>query len=153
MKNFYILVLVIVFIIVSHVTKAQQPINVHSGKPALFAAVLNNLDCPVTTLETLFTKTPGQQISFSSGSSFVFTGTVRSNVVKSPQLTTMIIASTNYSGAVLSVSYVNDGINPPKYVGRILSMAHSDVLELNPNGSNYQWVKKPIDEVIPSCHQ
>lgn len=150
MKNLYVLLLLITFIVLSHAVKAQ---STTTTKPALFAAYPQELSCTEAQLADLFNKPVNAVTQLNTGNGFVFTGTVKSSVQKYDNLKTVIIESTNFPGAVFSISLLSDQYTSEHYVGRIISMNHSDLFELQFENNQYKLVKKQFKNVIPACPQ
>jgi hypothetical protein len=149
MKNFYVLVLVIVCIVISHASKAQTA----TAKPAQFATYPEQLACTEAQLQALFSANAEASIVLSLPGNFIFKGVVQSNEQLYGGQQTVIIRSTNFPGSVFSLSKTADASNNIRYVGRILSFQHSDLYELQAGNSGYTLQKKPFNNVIQTCHQ
>jgi hypothetical protein len=149
MKNFYVLMLVIVFIVITHASRAQTA----TAKPAQFSAYPENITCTEAQLQGLFNAGTQAAITLTLPGNFIFKGVVQSNEQPYSNLQTVIIRSTNFPGSVFSVSKRTDAGNTYQYVGRILSFQHSDLYELALENGVYALQKKKFSNIIQTCPQ
>ena len=124
------------------------PINEpNEKKPLLFDAVPSNMDVQTDKVFDLFSATPGQAVTLDLPS-FRFEGVVMSVVTKYENtIQTVIVRSTNYEGARLTISKINgpDGVY---YKGRIMSQQHGDLLELKQVNSSLSFVKGRYNTLV-----
>ena len=134
MKNLRILgccISISLFCLTASAQQDRVPVNEpNEKKPLLFNDLPSSIDVQTDRISSLFTAEPGQAITLDLPS-FHFEGLVMSVVTKYENtIQTIIIRSTNYDGARLTLSRINspEGI---RYTGRIISMQHGDL---------YEWV-------------
>lgn len=152
MKNLRILGCCISISLFSLSVSAQQenkaPVNEpNEKKPLLFSDLPSNIDVQTDRLSSLFAAEPGQAVTLDLPS-FRFEGLVMSVVTKYENtIQTIIVRSTNYDGARLTLSRINgpEGIN---YTGRIISMQHGDLYELKQVKSNLALVKSKFNTLV-----
>lgn len=145
MKNLYLVAFVL--LCMCHAATAQTP----APKPAQFSAFADRLNCTEAQLSALLDKPENTVISFILPGGFEFRGIVQSSVQKYANLKTSIIRSTNFPGAVFSLSKRSDNVSGEQYVGRIMSFQHSDVYELQFANGQYNFEKKKFDDLVHSC--
>lgn len=149
MKNFYVLLMVIVFIIISHAANAQQA----AAKPAQFAAYPESISLSETQLSSLFTQPVNAAITLNLAGGFTFKGVVQSVDQPFAYQQSLIIRSTNFPGSVFSLSKITEATTGARYVGRILSFQHSDLFELQYENGACMLRKRQFDHVIQTCPQ
>lgn len=64
------------------------------------------------------------------------------------QLRTITIQSTNFNGAMLTLSSVTNTDGTVSFVGRIFSYQHGDAFELQEKNNQYFWIKKNLREMM-----
>ena len=151
MKNLRILGCCISISLFCFSASAQEnriPINEpNEKKPLLFSELPSNIAVQPDRISSLFSAEPGQAITLDLPS-FHFEGLVMSVVTKYENtIQTIIIRSTNYDGARLTLSKINgpDGIS---YTGRIMSMQHGDVYELKQVNNSLALVKGRFNTLV-----
>lgn len=145
MKNLYIIVFAL--LCMAKGVSAQTP----APKPPQFAAYADRLSCTEAQLATLLGKPANTVIAFTLPGGFEFRGIVQSSEQKYANLKTSIIRSTNFPGAVFSLSKRSDEISGEQYVGRIMSFEHNDVYELQYQDGQYSFEKKKFDNLVHTC--
>jgi hypothetical protein len=121
------------------------------NKPKQFAAFPQEISISSDIINAMFNTSVGAGVEFSFGSSnpLRFAGEVISTVSKyENSVRSVIIRSSNFTGARLIITKIvneNGGIS---YTGRILSKEHGDVYELKQLNDSYVWVKKNYHEAI-----
>jgi hypothetical protein len=131
--------------------KQSIPLNEPDlNKPLLFAAVPEKVMVNETTLARLFNNEYGSMVSIPFASGFTYQGQVVSNsLVADARITSVVIRSTNFEGSNLTISTVIDPVNGTvNYVGRIISLKHGDLLELQQVNGQYMFVKKKFYDLI-----
>jgi len=146
MKNLYI-TCVFALLCIANTVSAQTP----AAKPAQFAAYATRLSCTEAQLAALLNKPENTVVAFTLPGGFEFRGIVQSSEQKYTNLKTSIIRSTNFPGAVFSLSKRSDEISGEQYVGRIMSFQHSDVFELQYENGQYVFEKKKFDNLVHTC--
>ena len=123
-------------------------------KPKQFNAFPATINCSESELSKIFNAAPGQPISLSFSDNFIFSGSVKNNVVKYNNLQTAVIVSPDYSNTIFSVSKITNGDGSISYIGRIINKNYFDGFELKQNtAGNYQLIKMETDRVIQDCSQ
>ena len=121
-------------------------------KPKQFSNFPEIINCNEQELAKVFTASPGQDISLTFSNNFIFTGSVKSNLIKYANLQSAVIVSPDYSNTVFGVSKITNRDGTISYVGRIINKNYFDGFELKKNASgNYQLKKIETDRVIPDC--
>jgi hypothetical protein len=142
----YALLLLFAFTTVAGFSQINNP------KPEQFGNFPKIIDCQVSELSKIFQATAGEPISLSFSGNFIFSGTVKSNLVKYANLQSAVVVSPDYSNTVFSVSKITNEDGSNAYVGRIINTDFFDGFELKKNASgNYQLVKIETEKVIPDC--
>jgi hypothetical protein len=108
----------------------------------LFKAVPDSVICDEEEISKIFELASGSTITINFSENFRLKGTVKSSVQKYTSLKSVIIESSNYQGAILSVSMKADDEESVLYSGRILSSKHDDGLELRLNDEGIYYLKK-----------
>ena len=113
-----------------HTIPINQP---NLNKPKLFQALPDNVPVSIDNLATLLKTPMGSTvgINLSDKVTFLFEGKVTSAVSKyNNTLQSVVINSTNYLGAQLTLSGISNRDGSISYTGRIVSFAHGDLFEL-----------------------
>ena len=125
-----------------------------NGKPKQFSNYPDVIDCSQSVLSSIFTATPGQNISLSFSNNFTFSGSVTSNIVKYSNLQTAVVVSPDYFNTIFSVSKITNPDNSISYLGRIINKNYFDGYELKRNAAgDYQLIKMETVRVIQDCRQ
>ena len=151
MKSLQLLVSSMLFIFCCYSASAQvNRVNEPDlNKPKLFqnqpADILINAD----QLTDLLNYQLGQSVSINLSPGFLFEGQVISTASKyANKIQSVVIASSNYNGARLTISRL---MNPGKgitYTGRIISFQHDDLFELVNRENKYYFVKKKFYDLV-----
>lgn len=119
------------------------------NKPLLFQQLPNRLDCKIADLQNLLQYEVGQEVNINLADNFNFRGIVTSTAVRdNGKITSVVIRSSNYNGAVLSFSKVIPENEVPYFTGRILSMQHGDSYEIVLENGIYVLNKKGFYDMI-----
>lgn len=122
------------------------------AKPKQFNSFPNTINCSEDELSKVFDASPGQDISLAFSDNFIFSGSVKSNLVKYSNLQTAIVVSPYYSNTILSISKITNPDGRTSYSGRIINKNYFDGFKLKRNASgNYQLIKMETDQVMPDC--
>jgi len=123
------------------------------NKPALFNGLPDQIRVDISELQHLFSQPAetGKEISvsFTDKTIPVFSGKVISVASKYENtIRTLIIRSSNFSGATLTLSssILPDGT--VRYTGRIISFQHGDLYELQQQNDQYFLIKKKYNDLI-----
>ena len=123
-------------------------------KPKQFNAFPATINCSESELSKIFNTAPGQPISLAFSDNFIFSGSVKNNIVKYSNLQTAVIVSPDYSNTIFSVSKTTNSNGSISYIGRIINKNYFDGFELKQNaGGTYQLIKMETDRVIQDCTQ
>ena len=156
MKNLRTSVLCVCVTLYSLCSSAQTPgvIPVNEpdyNKPKLFQGMPDNISVSTVNLNSLFNTQVGftVNVNLSDVSSFQFQGEVVSAVSKySNSIQSVIIRSTNYNGAKLTITKVTDENGAAVFRGRILSLQHGDLYELQYADGRYALVKRNLHDLV-----
>lgn len=151
MKNLRTALLCACISLYSLVVSAQPaviPINEpDQHKPKLFSTLPENIAIDPENLAGILQSDRGSQVTLQLGEAMLFKGQVVSVARQDQNLTSIVIRSTNFPGARFTFSrIVNEG--KTVYAGRIMSMEHGDVYELQQKEGIYTLVKKNFYDLI-----
>jgi hypothetical protein len=154
MINLKLMGLGLSFIVLSASAQSTAPLNEPDlTKPFLFAAFPEKIAVSANELNILFGNTTAMgkevniQLSDDKLSSFdgkiVSTATKNENTVRS-----LVIRSSNFNGATLTLSSSTNTDGTVSYTGRIISFKHSDAYILQKQGDEYFFVKKKLTDLV-----
>lgn len=119
------------------------------NKPLLFEQSSQRSSCRVNDLQNILKYTTGQQVSFNLSDNFIFSGVVTSTANKEDgRIISVVIRSTNYDGATLSLSKVRKEDGSSYYTGRIISFRHGDGFEIIEENGQYVLIKKGFYDMV-----
>jgi hypothetical protein len=130
---------------------ASYPLNEPNlNKPRLFNNQPDEVNVTANMLASLLPKKVGSTVSIELAGSFKFEGHVVSAVTETgSRLSSVVIRSTNFSGGSLTVSEFKDpATGIISYSGRIISMHHGDLYELQFVNGQYSFKKKNFYDLI-----
>lgn len=111
--------------------------------PGQIPVSINNFNAAASGRKT---KDAAVQLVAGKKMPIAFNGTVVSTTSKyDGAIETTIIRLTEYEGATLTLSTLTDKDGNKTYTGRIISMKHGDVYELQKINDEYQFVKKDFN--------
>jgi hypothetical protein len=116
--------------------------DVRSQSSRLFGSIPDSMQLSEKEISQLFTLNAGSPISIKVSDQFQLKGILKSSIQKYDNLKSLIIESTNYKGAILSLSRRTEDDNSIVYLGRILSSNHDDGFELRINESGQYYLRK-----------
>lgn len=126
----------------------------NSSKPKQFSNFPEKINCSEQELASVFNAAPGQAISLTFSDNFIFSGTVKSNLVKYSNLQSAVVVSPDYFNTIFSVSKITNDDGSISYIGRIINQNYFDGFELKKNITGvYQLTKIETDRVIQDCSQ
>ena len=119
-------------------------------KPKLFQSLPENISVNAANLNNLLNTPVGHSVSInlSDNSQFQFEGEVVSASSQENNIQTIVIRSTNYNGARLTLSKITNADGTILYSGRILSFQHGDLLELKNQAGHYILVKRKFNDLV-----
>lgn len=122
---------------------AQIAVNQHPvEKPALFHDLPEKFSCSLTALQNLFTSVANGRLTISLSNQLQLNGTVLEKVAVSNQQLSINIRCSNFQNALLNISRLTLENGAYKYVGRMISPAHGDVLLLWEDNGQYYFIKQ-----------
>lgn len=129
------------------------PVNEpNRNKPKLFQALPDNIPASMTNLTSLFNSQVGDAVNLnlSETGNFQFEGYIVSAVSKyNTTIQSVVVRSSNYPGASLSVTMTNDpGGSLSSYTARIISKQHGDLFELKNINNQFVLVKRNFYDLI-----
>jgi hypothetical protein len=132
-------------------TQALRSSDPNSTKPKLFQSLPENISVSADNLNNLVNTPVGNSVSInlSDNSQFQFEGQVISSSTKeNNNIQTVVIRSTNYNGARLTLSKITNADGTITYSGRILSFQHGDLLELKNQNGHFILVKRKFNDLV-----
>ena len=120
-------------------------------KPKLFQNLPAKISINPVNLDNLLNIPVGRtvNVNLSDNSRFQFEGqVVSSSNGEENNIQTVIIQSTNFNGARLTLSKINNPDGTISYSGRILSFQHGDLLEIKNQDGHYVLIKRKLNEII-----
>jgi hypothetical protein len=155
MKNFRTSVLCVCIILYSLCSTAQNQQLRSSDpnyiRPKLFQSLPDNISVSIDNLNNLLNTPVGQtvNIDLSDKSQFPFEGVVISASSKEENnIQSVVIRSTNYNGARLTLSKISDDNGTISYSGRILSFQHEDLFELKNQDGHFTLIKRKFNDLV-----
>lgn len=134
-------------------TSAQSSIPINEpdlNKPALFTNLPGKIPLDISDLQNLLNTEPGKEITLRINDKVVnsFNGKVISAATKYNNIRSVVISSGNFNGATLTLSSSIQLNGTVKFTGRIISMQHSDMYELQYQNDQYMLIKKNFYDLI-----
>jgi hypothetical protein len=121
----------------------------NNRKPTLFSQLPDRIAIKTQDLEALFNGSTELSIQSSDKKTFTFSGKLVPTASNyNSKIRTLIIRSSNFSGATLTLSssILPDGT--VEYSGRIISFQHGDLLVLQKEKDEYSLIKKNFRDLI-----
>ena len=149
MKNLRTTLLCACVLLCAQLVQAQNPNDAStSDKPKLFNAIADNVAVDVDKLTNLLKSDVGVEVSIALNTSFQFQGQVVSTANNyDDRIVSIVIRSTNYPGARLTFSKIYDN-GKTSYSGRIISMQHGDIFELQLKNGQYYFIKRNLHDIV-----
>jgi len=131
----------------SQTTPVREP---DYNKPKLFTSLPDRIPVNIDRVNALLAVQVGAPASFSldEATTKSFSGEVVSKANSSNNLQSVVIRSSNFPGATLTITKVVDKDGVATYTGRIISFQHSDSYELQNLEGRYMLVKKGFYDLI-----
>ncbi len=134
---------------------AQQVegLNLHApGKPALFANLPDKIQFDITGLQELFSNVAAAKeinAGFIEKNIPGFNGKIISATSKyNNTLHSVVVSSTRFNGATLTLSSTTTTDGTVRYSGRIVSFNHDDLYVLQKDEQQYFLIKKKFRELV-----
>ncbi len=121
------------------------------NKPRLFQAYPEKITINTNSFQHLFSAPVGSlvQANIADGSSFQFAGEVISAASKyNNRIISVVIRSSNFPGACLTVSKLTAENGTVSYTGRIISKEHGDVYVLQEEKGLFSLIKKNYTDIV-----
>jgi hypothetical protein len=123
------------------------------NKPALFANFPDKIPVTIDELKNLFSndaaKGKDAAISFADRKLPGFNGKLVSRASKyNNSIRSVVIRSTHFNGATLTLSSSTTTDGAARYTGRIISFQHGDLFVLQKENEQYFLIKKKYHELI-----
>jgi hypothetical protein len=154
MKNLRTAILCASMALVSLCATAQKAIPINEpdyNKPNLFANLPGYIPVSIDAISSALNSPVGATVSITLSNElrFVIEGQVVSAVSKYENtMQSVVIRSTNFNGAVFTLTrtYAQDGSR--KYTGRIVSLQHGDLYELQSRDGQFVLVKRKFYDLV-----
>jgi len=117
-------------------------------KAALFTNLPQKSNITTARIEKILESPVKALISFPLSATEVFKGVVLEKVRKNEHVETINIRSLNYGGSLLTISKIVRDDKPVSYIGRVISMDHSDALVLKQENGQLYFSKEKQSQVI-----
>lgn len=121
------------------------------NKPKLFASLPDKITVSSDNLNNLFASSIGRSVNvdMTDNHALGFEGEVISTTSKyDNSIQSIVIRSTNYNGARLTISKITSADGVVSYSGRIMSMQHDDIYELKKEADNFVLVKRKFNDLV-----
>ncbi|MBC7948760.1 MAG: hypothetical protein H7Y42_12805 [Chitinophagaceae bacterium] len=154
MKYQHLLGICLSLILFCATTSAQDHVRVNEpdkNKPLLFSNLPDQIPVHVLDLQSLVNTDNGREVTLSLGKSTsgAFAGKVVSKANKyNNNIKSVVIRSSNFNGATLTLSSSIQPNGTVKFTGRILSLQHGDLYELKNQDNQYILIKKNFYDLI-----
>ena len=122
-----------------------------SEKSQLFARSSARVSVKKSFVDDVMSYREGEQVSVQVSPEILFKGKVSAITHDAPELTTVIMQSSEIPGLVLSISRIEIKGEGTTYRGIMTSKNHSDMLLMEKNNATgeFVWNKKTVAHVIP----
>jgi hypothetical protein len=152
MKNLRTIACCFSFSLFAFAASAQQqdiPLNQPDlSKPDLFSQAPEKVALESSQIAVLLSASVGEPVVISLPS-FRFEGTVISTVSKyASSIESVVIRSSNYHGATLTLTRITEPSGNISYTGRILSMNHGDLYQLKQVNNELLLVKNKFYSLV-----
>ena len=119
------------------------------NRPSLFQNLPEKIACHINDLAALLQSEIGKTVSFSLAENTNFHGVFSSVATKFENtLQSVVIRSTNFTGAALSFSKLIKEDGTVSYIGRIISFQHGDAYEITLENGQYYFIKKGFYDLV-----
>jgi hypothetical protein len=144
LRTFLLCVCMIAYSVCSFGQSGDVPLNEpNPNKPRLFTGLPELINVDVAVFGGLLNAEVGTSVNIPVSAAFRIQGHVVSAVSKyGNSIRSVVVRSINYTGASLTISRITDEDGVIIYTGRIMSMAHGDLYELQNQNGQYSFVKK-----------
>jgi hypothetical protein len=119
------------------------------NKPKLFSSLPDNIPVNITGFDYLFELEAGSDVILPVSSAFRIQGQIVSTASKyENSIRSIVVRSSNYNGARVTISKLSNEDGTIRYTGRIVSVEHGDLYELQNKNGQYSFVKRNFYELM-----
>jgi len=153
LKNSGLSLLFLLFTVAAF-AQSKDPINKpDQNKPSLFAGFPDKIPVDINELKTVFSNAAAKgnnaALKFADNKLPGFSGKIVSTASKyNNSIQSVVIRSTQFNGATLTLSSSTTTDGAASYTGRIISFQHGDLYVLQKENDKYYLIKKKYDEII-----
>ena len=149
LKQGVICLLLICIYSIASAQKLVLPKEPDHKKPKLFLDIPDRVPVTSSTLTPLLNLKTGQATNISLSDKFIFSGMVVSTASKyNNTIKSVVVKSTNRTGANLTISQITNPDGTVTYRGRIISFQHGDCFELKSEKGQYILVKRNFEDMV-----
>ena len=153
MKNLYPGLIAILFLVTTLDLSAQESAikqEVIPDKPMVFSKLSAKSEARFADLKKIFSYKIADKISIPIDG-ITFIGEVVEKIQREGGVTSMNILSTNFPGALLNITIINESDNTQKINGRIINPRSGDVLVITQENGRYIIKKESQKLFMPEC--
>jgi hypothetical protein len=145
--------LFLLFIVTAFAQSADPTNKSDQNKPSLFAGLPDRIPVDVNELKSLFSSEAAKgnnvAIKFADNKLPGFKGEIVSTASKyNNSIKSVVIRSTQFNGATLTLSSSTTTDGAASYSGRIISFQHGDLYVLQKENDKYYLIKKKYDDIV-----
>ena len=153
LKNPGLCLLFLLFIAAAFAQSENPNNKSDKNKPSLFAGLPDRIPVDVNELKSVFSSEAAKgnnvAIKFADNTLPGFKGEIVSTASKyNNSIKSVVIRSTQFNGATLTLSSSTTTDGAASYSGRIISFQHGDLYVLQKENDKYYLIKKKYDELI-----
>lgn len=117
-------------------------------KPSLFGSLPKQFNITNVWIENLFAGPDTGWVNIPLPDNNFFQGRIMEKVQLNPHVVSINVKSSNYDGALLSISKITYDDLTVKYTGRIISIKYGDLFILTQENNTFLFTKKKLSTVI-----
>lgn len=150
LKTYTLSVLFALFYLQSTAQTASVPLNEPDyNKPKLFADLPERMNLNLAEAETLFSAAVGASVNKLVTTQLRIQGTVVSvSNAQDPFVKSVVIRSSNRAGAVFTFTRITNADGSYSFIGRMISMQHSDAYEIVKENGQYMLSKTGLYDLF-----
>ncbi len=132
----------------------EKPIPINEpdyNKPLLFADLPDKIPVEASYLKSLLNNDMGKDVQVrlaGNQKTEFFNGRIVSTATRNNKNSSVVIRSGNFSGASLTVTEVVNPDGNTSFIGRIISLQHGDLFELQSENGQYYFIKRKFYDLI-----
>lgn len=116
--------------------------KIQPEKSKIFQRMPSRFSVYATAMEKLFSLQQNSKVVIPLDGTSFFEGTVLEKVQQNEQVTSINISSSNFDGALLTLSRRSIPGQPVTYIGRVVSMKHGDAFTMTMQGDEIVFTKQ-----------